>query len=264
MPDFIDKLYDASSILADNPPEKQWLVKDLIPAGYVLMLFSPEGIGKSVFAYNLALSMATGTSFLGLQTQPGRVLYMDEENPDSYVYEILASWCRARTIKPETLSGRLTIGRFALLGYPASHWSPLLASYVKVAAPSLIIFDTFSSLLPFVENIENDSATMKGLLRAIRNVKGDVPSATILILHHPAKGDNNRPRGSGSIGQDVDGYWSLKNAKGHPTADEKARERLLEPGKSRGLAGVPTYRIKPIRPPHGGYDLTASIDSLRD
>lgn len=237
----LPKLYNVADLLRAPHPKTNWLVENLMPAGYILMIFSPEGIGKSVLAYNLAVSIATGTKFLGLNTQSGTVLYMDEENPDSYMRDMLEKMLLARERTPESLEDRFIAGRFALLGKQPNEWAPPLEKSVEILKPTLMVFDTMSSLLPFQENVENDAAMMKGLMRHIRSVKDRSPTTTILILHHPNRANSNRPRGAGSIGQDVDGYWSLARSKGRPS--ERGAPTILKAQKSRALNGIPTYRI---------------------
>lgn len=255
----LEKLYDVADLLKAPKPEDNWLVHDLMPAGYILMIFSPEGVGKSVLAYNLSVAVTTSTNFLGLKTRPGTVLYMDEENPDSYMRDIIEQMLAARGLTADALGGRFITGRFALLGKQPNEWSPLLEQSVEILKPTLLVMDTLSSLLPFRENVENDAALMKGLLRYVRAVKDRSPETTILILHHPSKSRGNRPRGAGSIGQDVDGYWALGYPRGRQKKNnERNQPTILKPHKSRCLAGIPHYRIVPIHP-NNGYDLTGSI-----
>jgi RecA-family ATPase len=232
----------------------QWLVDGLMPAGYVLMLFSPEGVGKTILTYNLAIAIASGTKFLGLDTIKGTVLYLDEENPDNYVHDSLNQMCRARQVAPASLADRFLMGRFALLGMKPEEWCSRLERTVEQIQPTLLVFDTFSSLLPFKENVENDAALMKGLLRFVRMSKVRSPSTTILILHHPPRSGNSRPRGTGVIGQDVDGYFSLTPPRGRPKKGDSPKQTYLVPGKARCLSGIPSYKITPLITP-GQFDL---------
>lgn len=250
----LPKIYDVADLLKSPKPESNWLVQDLMPAGYILMIFSPEGVGKSVVAYNLAVSISTGTKFLGLDTRSGTVMYMDEENPDLYMRDIVEKMLLARGVSVDSLGGRFITGRFSLLGRQPAEWSPLLEQSVEIFKPTLLVIDTLSSLLPFRENIENDAALMKGLLRYVRAVKDRSPDTTILVLHHPSKSRGNRPRGAGSIGQDVDGYWALGYPRGRQKKNERNQPTILKPHKSRCLAGIPVYRIVPTHP-NNGFDL---------
>lgn len=52
-----------------------WLVPDLIPAEGLTVLGAKMGQGKSYFLLQLAISLSTGTPFLGRQTERRGVLY---------------------------------------------------------------------------------------------------------------------------------------------------------------------------------------------
>lgn len=251
----LDKIFDAADLLTSRPPETQWLVDRLFPAGYVLMLYSPEGVGKTVLSYNLALSVATGTPFLGRSVMSGPVLYLDEENPDNYLHDLLMSMCRSRKIDPGALRGLLRFGRFALLGKKPEDWSALAERTVEILKPRLLVLDTFSSILPFAENVENDNALMRGMFRFIRAMKARSSDTTILVLHHPAK-KQRKPRGAGAIGQDVDGYFFLNYSKGHYAKQNHILNLTAE--KARCLAGVAPIKIKPIKPDDLHFDLSGS------
>ena len=247
-----------SNLLSKPPMPVEWLVDNLFPAGYVFMIYSPEGVGKTVLSFNLAIAIASGTSFLGRKTHPGTVLYCDEENPDQYTYDILTKMCRARKIDPQSLSETFLMGRFALSGKKPEEWCSQLGRTIEILRPALMVLDTFSSILPNIENVENDNAIMKAYLRYLRIAKIASPETAILILHHPPR-NADRPRGAGAIGQDVDAYYSLKRPKGRPgKAGDK--HTILFPGKARRLAGVPTYRIRPKYGPEA-FDLTGEIIS---
>lgn len=251
----LDKIYDAADLLRTRPPDTTWLVDNLFPAGYVLMLYSPEGIGKTVLSYNLALSVATGAPFLGRRVLAGPVLYLDEENPDNYLHDLLMSMCRSRKVDPASLRGNLRFGRFSLLGKKPEDWSALAERTVEILKPRLLVLDTFSSILPFAENVENDNALMRGMFRYIRAMKARSPETTILVLHHPAK-KQRKPRGAGAIGQDVDGYFFLNYAPGRYARENHILHLTAE--KARCLAGVAPIKIKPVKPDDLHFDLAGS------
>ncbi len=58
-----------------------WVVKNLIPRGSVIMTSAESGTGKSFFAYAVAGAVARGQSFLGRDVIRLPVLYLDGENP---------------------------------------------------------------------------------------------------------------------------------------------------------------------------------------
>ena len=257
VPIALDHVAPVSDMLNLPPTPIQWLVDGLFPAGYVLMIHSPEGVGKTILSFNLALSVASGTKFLGLKTVKGLVLYLDEENPDTYVHDSLSQMCRARKIDPESLRNTFLMGRFSLSGKKPEIWCKQLRATVEATKPALVVLDTFSCILPAIENVENDAAIMKSMLRYLRIAKIDSPETTMMILHHPPR-NADRPRGSGVIGQDVDGYYSLKRPRGRPGQSQLGKATILVPGKARRLAGVPSYSVTPVTG-KDTYDLKGTI-----
>lgn len=197
------------------------------------MIFSEEGMGKSLLAYDLAFAVATGQDFLGLHTHQGKVLYFDEENSRAFAQERVWGLAKARSILT------LAPGLFQLwLGSLIGHWGVALSAEVAKEKPALVVIDTFSALLPAKAGAENDNALMKGLLMVLRRAVLRVsPLTTLLMLHHDTKSPltMGKPRGASAIAGDVDGSFRLgmAPAKGGPP------DRLLIPGKIRVISVKP-------------------------
>jgi hypothetical protein len=61
-------------------PPLRWLVDHHLPAGGFAVLYGPPGGGKSFVALDLAMSVATGTDWLGVErVDPGVVVYVAAE-----------------------------------------------------------------------------------------------------------------------------------------------------------------------------------------
>jgi hypothetical protein len=58
-----------------------WIHPGILMEGMSTILVAREGVGKSLFAVNLANAVANGTEFLGFKPKPRPVLYLDLENP---------------------------------------------------------------------------------------------------------------------------------------------------------------------------------------
>ncbi|MBS1723812.1 MAG: AAA family ATPase [Armatimonadetes bacterium] len=70
-------------IYEHEPREIDWLVKGLIPKGYLCILAGEPKVGKTCLATALALAVATGTSFAGAPTEQCPVIWLSlEEGPD--------------------------------------------------------------------------------------------------------------------------------------------------------------------------------------
>ena len=63
-------------------PERQWLVRDWLPAGHATILYGDGGTGKSLLSQQLMTACATGTRWCGLDVTRCRVFALlceDEE-----------------------------------------------------------------------------------------------------------------------------------------------------------------------------------------
>ncbi len=62
------------------PGPRRYLLKDLVLAAYVTLLYGDGGVAKSLLALALALAVAGGSStWLGREVENGPVLYLDFE-----------------------------------------------------------------------------------------------------------------------------------------------------------------------------------------
>lgn len=59
--------------------QQPWLVQDWLPLGTLAILASPPKQGKTALATALALAVATGTPFAGMNTAQGGVLWLAQE-----------------------------------------------------------------------------------------------------------------------------------------------------------------------------------------
>lgn len=71
--------FTLTQLMAMNLPEQQFIVPGILPVGLTLLAGKPK-LGKSWLALQLALSVATGQSFLNKPVAPGEVLYLALED----------------------------------------------------------------------------------------------------------------------------------------------------------------------------------------
>ncbi len=179
-----------------------WLVEGMIPRAGVVLLAGESGAYKTWLALSLAKAAATGGAFLGRSCARADVLYLDGENPAAVVRE------------------RCSI--LGALGLPALKvWGGWLESpppgigdvrLVRIAAERkpLIVFD---SLIRFHaaadENSASNMAAVMAELRALAHV-----GASVVVLHHKAKSEASRYRGSSDIHAGVDLAFAVSYDRG--------------------------------------------------
>ncbi len=76
-----DVLYEHATLMREEIPDEEWLIPGLLTRSDKLIIFAAPGVGKSILVQQLAVALATESSFLGLDVQPGaqRILFIAGE-----------------------------------------------------------------------------------------------------------------------------------------------------------------------------------------
>ena len=90
-------------------PVRRWLIKNWIPLLKVTLLYGDGGTGKTLLALMLAVAVALGHDFLGLEVTQGRVYAFLGENDDTDTHIALVDICRHYGIGLGDLKGRVRI-----------------------------------------------------------------------------------------------------------------------------------------------------------
>ena len=193
-----------ASFAGQDVPERRWIVNDLIPANNVADLSGDGGTGKSLLALQLAASVATGRSWLGLGVERGAVLYLScEDGIDEIrrrVAPILTSMGLEEadlidltvadlTVAEGTELADATTGKLAMTALYAN-----LVDHIAKAMPKLVIVDTRADAFG---GSEIDRIQVRTFVRNLRKlcIEHDL---SVLMLSHPSVGGMNS--GSGQSG----------------------------------------------------------------
>ena len=194
------------------------------------------------------MSIATGLPFLGLHTQPGRVLYFDEENSQIDL-EAYLRWMWNGMGKPDlnTLSENLHIEHFSLTEHPLSRWS-FMAQKAAQHKPILVVIDTATPAFDIRDENDNAEATrVIGQLRRVRAATGDGRTSMLIIKHakftHDAS-ERRTMRGAKTWHGAVDGVLFHVGLVGRPRK-HGLRPSQIEPDKIRAYGLKETLRIHP-------------------
>ena len=184
--------------LADEAAKTRWIVKGIVPANAIGMIFGASGTFKSFIAFDLVFHVANDMGWAGLRTNGGPVLYVAAEGGGG-AYHRAQAWCQARAREiprnvyvcttPLTLSANDDIKR---LRCEMEALQP---------PPSLIVIDTLSQTF---EGDESASSDVSAYIRSINTELRDPFGATIIIVHHTGHNDGKRPRGSSAITANLD------------------------------------------------------------
>jgi hypothetical protein len=176
-----DELSFASGIMTLNQLERlchehptNYIVEGLLPADDVHVAVGDSGLGKTPWAYQLGLCIASGKPFLGHAVKPSRVLYYDLENGREEILQVSRALCEHLGIEafPENF-----------LVIPNDGSPPSVEDAVAKCKPGLTIVDTLRALHP---EAESDNSRMGHQLREFRRIARERHSA-FLLLHHTKK-----------------------------------------------------------------------------
>ena len=235
-----------SSVLTRHVIEPEWIVKDMLPRGTMVVLAGEAGAGKSFLSYSLAYAAALGVPFLGLPTAPTKVLYFDEENgePDFLQYNQWA-WAALGCPDVSIIDERLRLEHNSLVG----GWKMTMRAALREHQPGLVIVDTTTPAFHIQE--ENDNAEASRVIRELRQMRHDYasPSMTYLLLKHEKQRDDTSHRrtirGAKSWLGAVDQTLYHVIPRGARRRKDGLRRTQLEPDKLRAFALRSRLSIEP-------------------
>lgn len=245
----------------EEPPVE--LVAGLVTKGTVIMIYGYGGVGKSMFAIELAWSMEKGEKFLGqYQAKTARVGYIDEESPERLLGSRLRDIAlgHGSTLKPGEALPSFSVGGRAALDSPEG--IQRISAWIMENDFEVLIIDTLRRVMTGLR--ENESDDMAKIHSALSVLLEAHPDLTVVLLHHARKGGQGSDpaqmaRGSGDLFAAVDSAFYLDKDKVDLTAftveNTKARwsapaERFtvrIETGSGgiRLLHGGATPTVKP-------------------
>ena len=194
--------------LFNKPPyTPKWLAYPFLEEGRLVSLYGPAKVGKSLFALELAASIASGRDFLGFPTKKSRVLYIDYEN---HPYSDIRPRLEAMGFKPDELTNLFYLSLPDLQALDSPAGGKKLHDMVKNHEIELVIVDTISRAIDGKEN-ENDT-WLEFYKHTGKILKRD--GITFLRLDHTGKDTSKGPRGGSAKEGDVDASWSITKKNG--------------------------------------------------
>jgi hypothetical protein len=189
------------------------VVDGLFRLGDTVNVISVSKIGKSWFAYGLALSIITGSPWLGFETLRGDVLLIDNELPPPVIANRIPKVAEALGHFPSDFENRLEV--WPLRGKLLSlvELRPDIEA-IEHGKFKLIILDAkYRFALPGVS--ENDNAAEAMTYNLLDQYAAQTGSAIVLI-HHSSKGSQSDKRttdvgaGAGAQSRAADAHLILR------------------------------------------------------
>jgi AAA domain len=177
-----------------------YLVKDLIPATGLVVVWGPPKCGKSFWMFDLSMHIALGQEYRGRRVQQGPVVYLALEGGKGFTHRVEAFRRRHD----------VTDAPFYLI----TERTDLVADHAQLIReitdqsnerPALVVIDTLNRSLFGSENRDED---MAAYIRAADVIR-EAFTCTVAIIHHcGVAGD--RPRGHTSLTGAVDAQLAVK------------------------------------------------------
>ena len=180
--------------LGDPRAPLRWLLSDLFLVGAAGILGGAPKTGKSFFALELAVAVASATAVAGrfAAAAPGRVLLYAAEDPPAVVVQRLAALAAAH----DTTLATLPVDVIVEPGVRLPDGLERLAATVAAVTPRLLILDPLIRLHRADENSAADMAVILDGLRTLARAS----ECAILLVHHTRKAPAGGVAGHGLRG----------------------------------------------------------------
>ncbi len=215
----------AHEIPAEDPATS-WLIQDIWAAQGVGIIGGPPKAMKSWLTTDAAISVASGTAFLGrFETkESGPVMMISMEGTPGLLRHRLDGVAQARGLTLDSLP--IQILMTAVLHLDDGHGFLALENAVRAEKPKLLVLDPFVRVFRGNEDDAGSVAPVLGLLRKLQREYG----TAIMVVHHSRKSATTTTgqslRGSGDLHAwgDSNLYLSKEDGGSRVTIEHRATE----------------------------------------
>jgi len=208
----IEVLTIADLLTKEFPPADTMLGGNMLDRAGALLISGPQKIGKSLFATQLALSLAGGQPFFGFSVgsrRGYRVLVLQAEVSEQRMQDRFSKQVRA--FPEEARRQILSACVYSSIKLDDDEGVATVHAWVDKHKPDLLVVDPLSNFHSGDENVAQDMSRVTGVLDEIR-AKG----VAVTLIHHHGKGSGARTnvghkaRGSSVLPGWYDSHMSLE------------------------------------------------------
>lgn len=234
----LPQIEDGSAFVDSQIPLPEEIVKGLLHVGLKFSLGGGSKTCKSWVLLDLAISLATGSEWLGLKTVRSKVLFVNLEIPRPFFRKRMAKICKEKDVTIE--SGWLDVWNLRGIEASADILLPKIADRARDTGYSLIILDPIYKTYGNLK--ENAAEDMNQLMSRFERLSHET-GAAIGFAAHFSKGNQaqkdalDRISGSGVFARDPDTCITM-------TALEKESTFAFEANGLRNLAPFKPFGIK--------------------
>jgi hypothetical protein len=201
---------DLAAVLAAPDEPVPYVVDRFAAAGFVTVLASHGGEGKSMLSLALAIGVACGSSPAGVRCRQGRALIIDGENGE----RLIGSRYRLAGGPPEG------VAIHEATGLDIARDGDWLKDTITAEGATLVVLDSLRTLAPRME--ENNGDTVLPVTATLRTIARETQAAIVVAHHRPKHGAGYR--GSSVLRDQVDALFVLGR---DPDDPERRTRRFL-------------------------------------
>jgi hypothetical protein len=212
--------------------EPRYLVKGLLPATGLALIWGPPKCGKSFFTFDVLMHVAMGKAYRGRRVQSGAIVYLAPEGAEGF--NARAEAYRRQHVVDTSVPFYLVPAPVNLV---ADHPALIDAIKEQLAGkrPVAVAVDTLNRSMPGSESKDEDMAAYIRAADAIRDAFG----CLVVIVHHSGI-EKSRPRGHTSLTGAADAQISVaRDAAGNIIA-------TLEWLKDGAEGAIVVSRLEPV------------------
>ena len=191
-------LFTSFGEMMEESVEIHPLIGDIIERGCTCQIFGPSGHGKTFIALDMALSVATGGLWNGIQCEKGLVFYFNGEAWGGFKRR-----CRAWR-KHHGVTGQIGFhSSRTAIGFDANSIEQAVSEVKALEKQSgqKVAFIVIDTLARHIIGNENDTRGMSDFIRTVDGLRDMFPGSTVLVVHHTGNNaeTTNRSRGSSAL-----------------------------------------------------------------
>lgn len=169
-------------------PQPEWIIKGVIPAATIGVVFAESGGGKSFAVFDMASAVARGVPWNGQRVRQGRAVYVAAEGADG-VRKRAQAYAQHNGVDLAAMPLGIIAGRPDLL---KDDHKALGAAINDWGGADLVIIDTLAqSMAGGDENSGEDMGKVLAHCQLLHSLTG----AMVLLIHHSGKDASKGARG---------------------------------------------------------------------
>ncbi len=190
--DSLTDLVDPTTLFGIDPPQREYVIEEMLPKGAVTTLIGPGGAGKSLVALQAQISTAIGGDFLGFRVKKCKSLAFYCEDDAHEVHRRAKAICIHYGIWLKDIGLARWQGRFGKQNVIATFRDGMLCpteffdfilEAMRHTGAELLILDNIAQL--FAGN-ENDRSMVTQFVNRLGQIAIEFDAA-VLLLGHPGK-----------------------------------------------------------------------------